>query len=264
MKVAVIQLCSVLDFKVNLKKIDSIIKEAKAKEDVHVFFLPEVFYSMSNGESSTPHLVEKHNGHYKNIQHLAESNHVYLLGGTAATKHGDHVINRTYSFDPEGNEFPHYDKVHLFSIKAIKNKIDEAKVYTPGKTLTNFKFGKHWNIGLSVCFDIRFPEMYRELYKRGANIFTASSAFTVPTGRAHWETLLRARAIENQSYVIASAQVGVHNEKISTYGHSMIINPWGEVLACAKDKEGYITSEIHIDEVNKYRSRIDMTSKLRL
>lgn len=261
MKVAVLQICSKLDYKENLKTIYSIIQDAKEKEQIEYFYLPEVFYSMSDGLEPTPHLLQKDNEHYQNIQKIATDNQVYIIGGTAATIVEDKIYNRTYSFNPKGEEYPSYDKINLFSINSTKQVIDEATVYTKGSNIVDFDLDAKWRVGLSVCFDIRFSDHYRELYNRGVNIITASSAFTIPTGKAHWEVLLRARAIESQSYVVASGQVGDHNHRIKTYGHSMIIDPWGSVIANAKDSIGYISADLDIDLVNKVKSRIQMSSK---
>lgn len=260
MKVAVVQITSVLDFKVNLNKINEIISKAKLEEGVECFFLPEMFYSMSDCISSTPYLVSKNNKHYENIRSIATDNRVHIIGGTAATEEGSAIYNRTYSFDPDGNEYPSYDKINLFSINSTKQDIDESKVYTKGEKIVDFKLTDQWHVGLSVCFDLRFSSHYKELFKRKSNIITVSSAFTVPTGRAHWEVLLRSRAIETQSYVIASDQVGVHNDKITTYGHSMVVDPWGEVIANSEKSVGYICVDLDFDLVKKVRSRINMNN----
>ncbi|MEX1099135.1 MAG: nitrilase-related carbon-nitrogen hydrolase, partial [Bacteriovoracaceae bacterium] len=220
MNVAIIQICSELAPQKNLEKIDYFIEKAKERLDIEAVFLPEVFYSMSDGQDPTPYLVEPNNEHYANIRNLAIKHKVALVGGSAATKLGSKVINRTYNFDSNGNELAHYDKMHLFSVDLSKDKsktvIDEATVYTSGNTPQTLAMGP-WKIGLSICFDLRFPELFRHYCKEGANLMTIASAFTVPTGKAHWKTLVRARAIENQSYVVAAAQWGQHNEKISTY-----------------------------------------------
>lgn len=260
MKIAVIQISSVLDYKENLNAIYTIIQDAKDKEQIEYFYLPEVFYSMSDGLGATPHLVHNKNQHYLNIQKIAIDNKVHIIGGTAATLMDDKIYNRTYSFMPSGKEYPSYDKINLFSINTTKQVIDEATVYSNGSTVVDFDLDSGWRVGLSVCFDIRFSSHFRELYNRGANIITAASAFTIPTGKAHWEVLLRARAIESQSYVVASAQVGEHNNRIKTYGHSMIIDPWGAVIADAKESIGYISANLDLDFVNEVKSRIQMGS----
>ncbi len=257
MKVGIIQLCSQLDFKINLTKIREFLSKAKEANCTHVF-LPEVFYSMSDGTTPTPFLIEQGNEHYENIRSLSKDFGVYILGGSAATRVLDKVINRNYNFDPKGNELEHYDKINLFSCdlgNTNKRVINEADVYTSGNEEKILDLGE-WKIGLSICFDVRFPRMYRNYVEKGANIFTISAAFTKVSGKAHWHTLCRSRAIENQCYVIAPAQWGDHNDKIKTFGHSLIIDPWGEILADAGEGEKLITAELSLERVNKVRKMI--------
>lgn len=258
MKVAIIQLTSVLDPQINLKKIDGFIQKAK-NEGAYAIFLPEVFYSISDGTKPTPYLIEDENEHYKNIQNLAVKNQVYLIGGSAATKVNDKVMNRTYNFSPTGKALENYDKMNLFAVDlsrdSSKTVINESDVYTRGSTPKILDLGD-WKVGLGICFDVRFPEVFRNYARSGANILTVASAFTRPTGAAHWHTLVRARAIENQSYVIASAQVGEHNERIKTYGHSLIVDPWGEVLVDAKEEEGAFVVDLSLERVQEIRSRM--------
>ena len=260
MKIGVIQLQSVLDPAVNLKTIRKFMDEA-IKEKAKAIFLPEVFYSMSDGTKPTPYLVEGKNEHYEAIRKLAMDSGLYVLGGSAATLVDGKVMNRSYNFSPEGLELMTYDKMNLFMVDLSKHPsntvIDEARVYTSGKSpkilpLDDFR------IGLSICFDLRFPELFRSYSHQGANVLSVSSAFTVPTGKAHWHTLLRARAIENQSYVIASAQWGQHNEKLSTYGHSLIIDPWGEILADAEEGEKIIFADLSLEKIEAVRARLNV------
>jgi predicted amidohydrolase len=259
MKIAVYQLCSQLDFKPNLEKINRAAAEASQAGAV-ALFLPECFYSMSDGSKPTPYLVEKNNEHFENIRSIARENKIYLLGGSVAYFE-QIVINRVLNFDDKGNELPHYDKMHLFSCDIIRDgkrkKIDEADIYTPGNKpqLLNIE---SWKIGLGVCFDLRYSEMAKRYHDEGAKILTFSSAFTVPTGKAHWHTLLRARAIESQCYVIAPAQWGRHNDKIQTYGHSLIVDPWGEVLADAGEGESLIYAELEAERIDQVRSMVKM------
>ncbi len=266
MKIAMLQICSKLDYQLNLNKISKMIQEVKGcSPDVQAIVLPEVFYSMSDGRSSTPYLIEDKNEHFINIQNLARDNNIALLGGSAATRMDDNIYNRSYNFDSTGTLLKTYDKTHLFKIDLKGGDkevvIDEGKTYSRGENLEAFEFGG-LNFGLSICFDLRFPELYRNLYAMGANIFLVSSAFTQTTGRAHWEILLRARAIENQSYVIACNQWGEHNDKLTSYGHSMVINPWGEVIANGMDGEKIIYAEIDTAMIKKTRSRMLMKRQL--
>ena len=265
MKVALIQLKSSLNPQENLEKIQSLIDQAKIKGEVDAIFLPEVFYSMSDGTKPTPYLVENGNEHFENILTLAKKNSVYLLGGSAATLENGKVFNRVYNIDPSGNLINTYDKIHLFRInlqgKEKSTVINEGDVYSSGSALTTYKL-REFHFGFTVCFDLRFPELYRELFKKGVNVITVASAFTVPTGKAHWLTLLKARAIENQSYIIASDQWGKNNEKIETYGHSVIIDPWGKVLVIMEEGEGIQVCDLDIQVIQKIRSRMDISPRL--
>lgn len=260
MKVGVIQLQSVLDPQVNLATIRKFLIVAK-EEKATAVFLPEVFYSISDGTKPTPHLIDGHNEHYQAIRALAKDSGLYILGGSAATNVDGKVMNRSYNFDPKGNELSHYDKMNLFACDLSKHPsnqiIDEGKVYTHGNKPQMIEV-EGFKIGLSICFDLRFPELFRSYSSQGANVLSISSAFTVPTGKAHWHTLVRARAIENQSYVIASAQWGKHNEKLSTFGHSLVVDPWGEVLADAEEGEKIVFAELSFDRIKSVRERLDV------
>jgi predicted amidohydrolase len=260
MKIAVVQLQSVLDPAINLSVIRQLLQEAKAQK-AQAAFLPEVFYSVSDGTKASPYLVEERNEHYLAIQNLAKESGLYLLGGSAATLVNGKVFNRSYNFAPDGTELMIYDKINLFAVDLSKHPshtvIDEAKIYASGSSPKMLALDD-FNIGLSICFDLRFPELFRSYSYAGANVLSVSSAFTVPTGKAHWHTLLRARAIENQCYVIAAAQWGVHNEKISTFGHSLIIDPWGEILADAGEGVKVIFGELSLEKITAMRSRLNV------
>lgn len=260
MKIGVIQIQSVLDPAINLAKIREFLTDAN-RNKAEAVFLPEVFYSMSDGTKPTPYLIDGHNGHYQAIQKLASDYGVFILGGSAATNLDGKIVNRSYNFDPQGKEIALYDKMNLFSCDLSKHPsnqiIDEGKVYTAGHKTQMMNFGD-FTLGLSICFDLRFPELFRWYSSQGANVLSISSAFTVPTGKAHWHTLVRARAIENQSYVIASAQWGKHNEKMSTFGHSLIVDPWGEILADAGEGEKIIYGEMSLEKVLSVRERLNV------
>lgn len=252
MRVAVLQLTSVLDYKLNLEVIRAQFKEAKFK-GAEVVFMPEVFYSMSDGVTPTPYLVEEGNEHYKEIQKLSIDFGIAQVGGSAATLKNGKIVNRAYNFDKNGKDLGHYDKINLFACDLPNKKISEANNYTAG---TEYKIVDldSTKIGLGICFDMRFSEMGLHYRMNGADILTYPAAFTVPTGKAHWHTLLRARAIENQCFVVASAQWGHHNEKIQTYGHSIVIDPWGDVLLDLK--EGIKVGVVDLDF-----SKIDLIRK---
>lgn len=249
-----------LDPRENIEKIENFLKQANTASVSYVF-LPECFYSLSDGTKPTPFLVEEGNEHFFNIQNLAKKYGVYLLGGSAATTNpnGEKVNNRNYNFSPSGELLETYDKIHLFSCDLSRTQsqkvIDESTIYESGNRPKLLEIDE-MKIGLGICFDVRFPEMARRYFLAGANLLTFSAAFTVPTGKAHWHALLRARAIENQCYVIAPAQWGQNNEKISTYGHSLVVDPWGEVILDAKEGENFSFVEIDFNYVDEVRRRL--------
>jgi deaminated glutathione amidase len=260
MRIGVIQIQSALEPESNLKKVRGYLSQA-VEAGARAVFLPEVFYSISDGTQATPYLVEGMDAHYQAIQALARDYQLYILGGTAATRVGDKVMNRCFNFDPTGKDLGHYDKMNLFSCDLSKHPsntvIDESRVFTHGQEPKMIEF-EDFKLGLSVCFDLRFPELFRRYSYAGAEVLSISAAFTVPTGKAHWHTLVRARAIENQCYVVAPAQWGKHNERISTYGHSLVVDPWGEVLVDAGEGEKIVFAELSKDVLQKTRERLNV------
>ncbi len=168
-------------------------------------------------------------------------------------------------FDPRGEMVARYDKMHLFDVQVDDRQAQysESRSFEPGSRIVcvDAPVGR---IGLSICYDLRFPELYRKLLEQGAEILTVPSAFTKVTGEAHWEVLLRARAIENQCFVLAANQGGVHNATRETWGHSMIVDPWGRVLARVESGEGVAVADIDLSALHALRSRMPIQSHRRL
>jgi nitrilase len=173
----------------------------------------------------------------------AREHGVWLIGGTLpmVSQEAGKVLNTTLVYDPQGKLASRYDKVHLFGFTKGGESYNESATIVPGQAVGSFDapFGR---VGLSVCYDLRFPELYRAMGE--CALIVVPAAFTHTTGMAHWEVLLRARAIENQCYVLASAQGGVHANGRRTFGHSMLIDPWGEVKAVLREGEGVVSGEI--------------------
>lgn len=257
MRIAVLQLTSLLDYQSNLRTIRLQLKEAK-EQGAEVAFLPEVFYSMSDGITPTPYLVEEGNEHYNEIKKLAQDFEIALIGGSAATLKEGKVVNRAYNFDKQGHDLGHYDKINLFACDLPNKKISEAKNYTAGTEYKTVELHSK-KIGLGICFDMRFSELGLYYRMQGAEILTYPAAFTVPTGKAHWHTLLRARAIENQCFVVAAAQWGHHNDKIQTYGHSLVVDPWGEVLLDLGEGEKVGVVDLDFSKVELIRQSVLMS-----
>jgi predicted amidohydrolase len=174
---------------------------------------------------------------------MARDNAVWLIGGTLplATADAGKVLNTTQVYNPQGEIVAHYDKIHLFSFTRGEEHYDEARTIEYGADVKTFEapFGR---VGLSICYDLRFPELYRAM--GDCALMVVPAAFTYTTGQAHWELLLRARAIENQCYVLASAQGGKHANGRRTWGHSMLIDPWGEIKSVLPEGEGLVIGDI--------------------
>jgi len=180
------------------------------------------------------------------MSEMAREHGIWLLGGTLPLASDDpqRVINTTLVYDPKGEHVGRYDKIHLFGFTKGTESYDEARTIVPGKSVGTIDtpLGK---VGMSVCYDLRFPELYRAMGP--VSLIVVPAAFTYTTGRAHWEILLRARAIENQCYVLAAAQGGTHVNGRRTWGHSMLVDPWGEVKAVKAEGEGIVAGEV--DEI---------------
>jgi predicted amidohydrolase len=189
---------------------------------------------------------------------LARETGAWLLAGSMAVKLPDEgrLANRSYLFAPDGAIAARYDKIHMFDVDlAGGESYRESSQFRPGEetVVVETPFAR---VGLTVCYDLRFPALYRALAQAGAEILTIPSAFAVATGRAHWHTLLRARAIETGCFVLAPAQTGTHAEGRKTYGHSLIVDPWGEVLADAGEDVGFITADLDLARVAEARQMV--------
>lgn len=187
---------------------------------------------------------------------VARETGTWIVAGTLAVLVGDKVANRSILISPQGAVAARYDKIHMFDVDLDGGEsYRESATYTPGTAavLADLPWAK---LGMSVCYDLRFPGLYRTLAQRGADVFTVPAAFTRLTGRAHWHVLQRARAIENGCYVIAPAQCGEHANARQTFGHSLIVSPWGEVLADGETQPGFVLARIDLAEVVEARRKI--------
>lgn len=181
-----------------------------------------------------------------------------LIGSLASIKIGEgKVANRSFLFGKEGQLITTYDKMHMFDVQLPNgDKYRESDSNQAGDEIVVAET-ERVKIGLSICYDVRFPQLYRQMARQGAQVLSIPAAFTVPTGQAHWEVLLRARAIENGAFVLAPAQAGTHEGGRATYGHSMIIGPWGQILAQIQgDGTGFASAELDLAEVDKARAAI--------
>lgn len=239
--------------------------ENSADEQVeHVVVLPECclyFGATDKGQLLLAQESNHHNSLITALANLAKKYQVTLIGGTIPllTTKGDKFTNSSCAFNSQGELIGRYDKIHLFDVNVDDNEKNycESRFTQAGKTTCVVKTPIA-NIGLTVCFDVRFPNLYQSLTAQGADIITVPSAFTRVTGKAHWQTLLQARAIENQVYIIAAGQEGVHENGRETWGHSMIISPWGEVLTCLEEGEGIISCDYNPQEIKRIRTSMPL------
>lgn len=189
---------------------------------------------------------------------LARELDIWLhVGSTAIALDEDRLANRAGMFSPAGDLVATYDKIHMFDVDLDNGESwRESRTYRPGNAAKLLDTGE-FRLGFSICYDLRFPHLYREMAKAGAQILACPAAFTRQTGKAHWHILLRSRAIENGAWVIAAAQGGEHEDGRTTYGHSLVINPWGETVAeLDHDEPGVLVAEIDLDEVKRARSKV--------
>lgn len=277
-KIAAIQMVSSADVQENLASAQRLLSQA-ADQGARLALLPEVFAVLEGGPMA-PFAEEQGSGPIQDfLAQQAQTLQMTIVGGTIplASRPGRNPRDPDYLltdgrvrpaslvYSPGGELQARYDKIHLFDVKVAdkQSAYSESRSYEPGTELVTVETPLGC-LGLSVCYDLRFPELYRALFRKGAEIVTVPAAFTKVTGEAHWESLLRARAIENQCYVIAAGQGGRHNEKRETWGHSMIIDPWGTVLAQVEMGEGVAIAEIDQDLIRDIRRRMPIAEQVRL
>jgi nitrilase len=255
-RVAAIQMVSAPEVAANLAAAGRLIAEAAAA-GAQLVALPEYFCILGRHETDKVKVREIEGaGPIQDFLAAAASRHrVWLVGGTLPLVAGDanKVRNACLVFDDAGRRVARYDKIHLFGLELEEHSFDEARSIEPGSgpVALDTPFGR---IGLSVCYDVRFPELYRAAGEVDA--WFVPSAFTALTGAAHWDVLMRARAIENQCYLIAPAQGGLHPNGRRTWGHSMVVDPWGEVLACRAEGEGVVLAELDAARLAEVRQSL--------
>ncbi|MDO5290382.1 MAG: carbon-nitrogen hydrolase family protein [Pseudomonadota bacterium] len=265
MKAAAIQMVSSTCVQHNLRAAHALLAEA-AQAGAELAVLPEYFCVM--GQRDTDKLALQEPLGSGPIQHwLAQTARelgLWIAGGTLPlslpTPDPARCRNATLVFNPAGERVAVYDKIHLFRFDDGTRTYDEAAVLAPGQQPVLFELpsrdGHTWRVGLSVCYDLRFAELYRTYAAQGADLLLVPSAFTHVTGQAHWEVLLRARAIENLSCVIAAAQGGLHDNGRRTWGHSMLIDPWGQVLAERAQDAGVVMADLPPDTLAARRAQL--------
>ena len=265
MRVAAIQMnaCEVMDE--NLAVADGLIGQA-VEFGAELVVLPENFSLMTGDRKVRLVAAQRGREVRRFLSELAKKYSISLVGGSIplASTEGK-VTNSCLMYGKDGEFLARYDKIHLFDVDVGGGESYQESARTNAGSQPVLVSVPNTQVGLTICYDMRFPELYRTLSERGAEVFTVPSAFTVPTGRAHWHVLLRCRAIENLAWIIAPAQVGCHPGGRETFGHSLIIDPWGEVVAeQTEPTSGVVLADIDFQSVRDQRRRFPVLTHRRL
>jgi predicted amidohydrolase len=266
-KIAVHQMCSGIDFKQNTAKIEQAIAAA-AKSGANFYFAPEMSGLLDRDRNrARSQIVDEPMNITVNAAILSARKYaIWVHLGSVPVRHerdSAKYANRSLLIDPDGTVRARYDKIHLFDVDlGTGESWRESSAYVPGEqaVVADTSIGQ---IGMSICYDLRFPELFGRLAGAGATLFAIPAAFTVPTGQAHWHTLVRARAIENAAFVVAAAQSGVHADGRETYGHSLVVDPWGEILLDMGQGEGLGYAELDLSRVDAVRRQIPVHANRR-
>ena len=262
MKVACVQALTNDNIQQNLKKVKKLILRA-IKQKADLIITPEVSSIFSFDKKNLKQRLTSMQKDFfvKEIKTISKKYKKWILIGSITSKEKGRLFNRSVLLDPKGRVNTYYDKIHMFDVKLNKKETyAESKTFTAGKKIkvANLPWGK---LGLSICYDLRFPNHYRTMAKRGAKFLAVPSNFLLNTGKRHWHSLLRARAIENFCYVFAPAQYGTHDNGIKVFGHSLIISPDGKILKELKKGEGVIVQKIDVKLPQLLRNKIPSLNK---
>jgi len=265
--VACIQMTSTNQMADNLSQAKKLIEQA-VQQQAKLVILPEMFCLMGMDRVDKVKQKEKlGSGPVQDFLHeQARKHQIWIVGGTMPIE-VPHEQDRVYAacllYNDQGERVACYNKIHLFDVSIQEEIYSESQSIYPGNevVVVATPFGK---LGFAVCYDVRFPELFRQMTEKGAEIIVLPSAFTYATGAAHWDVLVRARAIENQVYFLAACQTGTHTNGRKTYGHSMIVNPWGELQVCLASGLGVIVGEIDLNYLHKLRKEFPVLSHQRL
>lgn len=269
MKVALIQMNAGQDKAANLAKAQRLIEQACAEERPDLVVLPECFTLYGGDAQAQRDAAEPCPGGdaYTMLQTLAARHKIYIHSGSINERDGETIFNTSFVFDRAGQEVARYRKIHLFAITAPDGTVyDEGKIYGAGNEIVTFDLDGV-RVGCTICYDLRFPELFRALADAGCQVITVPAAFTLHTGKEHWEALLRARAIESQCFILAPGQEGAYEEDgqiLYNYGHSLVVEPWGTVVARRALGDGIIATRLDLAAVETARQRIPLAQHRRL
>lgn len=275
MKVAAIQMVSGIDLQVNLNSAHGLL-QAAAQGGAELAVLPEYFCLLGRQDTDKLSIQEPFGSGpiQRFLSDAAREFDLWIVGGTLPVSLTPQeakpaldvmqVHNSTLVYSPKGSCVARYDKIHLFRFDNGRECYDESRVLQAGHKPVAFELssrdGHCWQVGLSVCYDLRFPELYRTYANAGVDLLLVPSAFTYTTGQAHWEVLLRARAIENLAYVVAAAQGGVHENTRRTWGHSMLVDPWGVIVSEQAEGSGVVSADLAFSRIESCRAQLPALS----
>jgi deaminated glutathione amidase len=257
LRVAAVQLNSTADPAANLGVADRLTRAAAA-DGATLIVLPEKWTAMGSDEDQQAAAETLEGPAIEWARQTARELSIDLVAGSILERvpGREKLSNTSVHVDPHGEVRASYRKLHMFDVEVGGRSYRESDIEEPGEEIVVSQTGEGVDLGLSICYDLRFPELYRILAVRGARVIAVPAAFTLPTTRDHWETLVRARAIENQAFVIAANQVGRHPGGHQSGGRSMIVDPWGLVLAQSPDQEGHIVAELDLEQQREIRERL--------
>jgi predicted amidohydrolase len=256
-RVAAVQLNSTADPSANLASADRLTRAAAA-DGAKLIVLPEKWTAMGSDEQQRDAAETLEGPAITWARAIARELEVDLVAGSILERVPGHekLANTSVHVDPQGEVRASYRKLHMFDVEVAGRSYRESDIEEPGEEIVTSETADGVQLGLSICYDLRFPELYRILAVRGARIIAVPAAFTLATTRDHWETLLRARAIENQAFIVAANQVGAHPAGHRSGGRSMIVDPWGLILAQAPDREGHVLAELDLERQLEIRAQL--------
>jgi len=271
MKLALIQMNSISDKAANIAAATNLVERALGEEGPDWICLPECFDFLGADRKAKWAAAETFPGGkaYSAMQELASKHRIFIHAGSVLEKpsSGERIHNTTVVFDRSGAEIARYRKIHMFDITAPDGTTyKESATMKPGDAIVTYDC-EGVTVGCTICYDLRFAELFLALAERGAKLIALPAAFTLQTGKDHWEVLLRARAIETQTYVLAAGQTGAHESKgktLHSYGHSMVIDPWGHVVARASDGVGVVSSRLDLAMPQAVRARMPVAEHRRI
>ena len=258
---AVCQLRTETDYEETMTKTASMIRDAAAS-GAQVVVLPEMFSCPYNRKYFREFATRGHADTCRRLADWARENRVLLIGGSVPEIDGDRLYNTSFVFDADGRQLARHRKIHLFDVDLPGMRFHESHTFTPGSKITVFDTD-FCRFGLAVCFDVRFPELFRSMARRGAELICLPAQFNMTTGPAHWESTLRTRAVDNEVFFVAASAARYEGFSYECWGHSMILDPYGKALASADEKEQTLLAEIDLNRVDEVRAQLPTFLHLR-